>query len=128
MSKHLNRRQFITSTTAAAGVLAVGCHTQATRADDSKSPNERLNIAAIGATGRAGANVRGTASQNIVAIVDIDQNLLDKGCVAHPKARKYRDFRVMLEKEADHIDAVFFRNTRKMIVNAFQIALQHFDR
>jgi len=106
MANHLNRRQFITTTTAAAGVLAVGCHTEAAVADDSKSPNERLNIAAIGATGRAGANVRGTASQNIVAIADVDRNLLDKGCVAYPKARKYRDFRVMLEKEADHIDAV----------------------
>lgn len=106
MTKQMNRRQFLSTTTAVGGVLAVGCHVGSTIADDSKSPNERLNIAAIGATGRAGANIRGTASQNIVAIADIDQQLLDKGSAPYPAARKYRDFRVMLEKEADRIDAV----------------------
>src|SRR5210317_706528 len=105
MSFQIDRRQFISST-AAAGVLAVGCHAGSALADDARSPNERLNIAAIGATGRAGANIRGTASQNIVAVADIDEELLNKGCAAYPRAKKYRDFRVMLEKEAERIDAV----------------------
>jgi predicted dehydrogenase len=65
-----------------------------------------LNIAAIGATGRAGANIQGCASQNIVAIADIDANLLEKGAASYPQARKYRDYRIMLEKESPKIDAV----------------------
>ncbi|HIA19529.1 MAG TPA: Gfo/Idh/MocA family oxidoreductase, partial [Planctomycetaceae bacterium] len=67
---------------------------------------ERLNIAAVGTAGRAGADIRGVASQNIVAISDIDANFLGQAATRYSGARKYEDFRVMLEKEADHIDAV----------------------
>jgi predicted dehydrogenase len=75
-------------------------------AQQSNSPNERLNLAAIGATGRAGANIAECATQNIVAIADVDRQLLEKGAARYPQARKYRDYRVMLEKEAPHVDAV----------------------
>lgn len=72
----------------------------------SSSPNERLNLACIGATNRAAANIAALKSQNIIAIADIDANLLEQGCAPYPSARKYRDFRVMLEKESENIDAV----------------------
>lgn len=101
----LNRRTFLAGGTAAS-VAAAGYFVGSARADDSKSPNERLNIAAVGATGRAGADIRGVASQTIVAVADVDANLLEKGTAAYPAARRYRDFRVMLEKEAEKIDAV----------------------
>ncbi len=104
MATRINRRTFL-SQSAAVGVLAVGCHSEAVLAE-SRSPNERLNIAAIGATGRAGADIRGCASQNIVAIADIDSELLARGAKPYPNAKKYEDFRVMLEKEANGIDAV----------------------
>jgi predicted dehydrogenase len=100
-----NRREFL-QRSAAAGAVAGGFFVNPVSAAESKSPNERLNIAAVGATGRAGADISGVASQNIIAIADVDQELLDKGSVKYPEARKYRDFRVMLEKEAEKIDAV----------------------
>jgi predicted dehydrogenase len=99
----IHRRDFLARSAAAAGLA--GGHSLAF-AEEQKSPNERLNIAAVGAAGRAGADIGGVASQNIVAIADVDQNLLDKGAAPYPAARRYRDFRVMLEKEADKIDAV----------------------
>lgn len=99
----LNRRQF-TSVCAAAG--AAGYFANPGLAVESTSPNERLNIACIGATNRAGANIAALKSQNIVAIADIDSNLLEKGAAPYKGARKYEDFRVMLEKEAEKIDAV----------------------
>ncbi len=105
MARKLDRRQFLAQSTAAT-VIASGYFVNPTAAADSKSPNERLNLAGIGATSRAGANIQECASQNIVAIADIDSALLEKGCVPYPKARKYRDYRVMLEKEAPNIDAV----------------------
>ncbi|MFP6694706.1 MAG: Gfo/Idh/MocA family oxidoreductase, partial [Pirellulales bacterium] len=101
----IHRREFL-ARSAAATALAGGLSPDASSADEAKSPNERLNIAAIGATGRAGADISGVASQNIVAIADVDRNLLDSGSAKYPAARRYRDFRVMLEKEADKIDAV----------------------
>ena len=106
MSKRMNRRDFLRQTAAAGSVVATGYFVNPSPAAESKSPNERLNIAAVGTTGRASANVSALASQNIIALADVDSALLDKGAAAYPAARKYRDFRVMLEKEADKIDAV----------------------
>lgn len=98
-----SRRQFLSSISAG---VAAGVFVNPTRPLLSDSPNERLNIAAVGVTGRAGANIRGVETQNIVAISDIDANLLAQGGQRYTEARQYRDYRVMLEKEADKIDAV----------------------
>lgn len=100
---HLDRRVFL-GTAAAAG--AAGYFVNPGPAAASTSPNERLNLACVGATARAGANIAALKSENIVAIADIDSNLLDKGCLPYPNAKKYRDFRVMLEKESENIDGV----------------------
>ncbi len=102
-SRQLNRRRFVQT---AAFASVAGYFVNPTQAQPSTSPNERLNIAAVGATGRAGADIAGVSSQNIVAIADVDSNLLEKGAAKYPQANKYADFRVMLEKEAENIDAV----------------------
>ena len=99
----VSRRRFLT--TSAAAVTAAGVHSELS-ARIADAPSERINIAAVGAAGRNAANIRGTSTQNIVAMADIDADNLGKGSVAHPNVRKYRDFRMMLEKEADRIDAV----------------------
>ena len=101
-----NRREFLKRSSAAAGSLAMGYFASPTSAAESNSPNERLNIAAIGTANRAAANISPLANQNIVALADIDANFLDQAGARFPNARKYQDFRVMLEKEADAIDAV----------------------
>lgn len=103
MPRQVNRRRFVQT---AALVSTAGYFVNPTLAQSSDSPNERLNIAAVGATGRAGADIAGVASQNIIAIADVDSDLLEKGAAKYPQANKYADFRVMLEKEADNIDAV----------------------
>ena len=38
-----------------------------------KSPNEKLNIASIGAGGKAASDIDGCASENIVALCDVDE-------------------------------------------------------
>ena len=106
MSRHVDRRQFLAQTAATAAVIGSGYFINPSPAQESTSPNERLNIAAVGSTGRAGADIQGCASQNIVAIADMDSDLLEKGAAPYPMARKYRDYRIMLEKEAPNIDAV----------------------
>ena len=99
----LNRRKFV-GVSAAAG--AAGYFVNPAAAIESTSPNERLNLACVGSTNRAGANIAALKSQNIVAIADIDSKLLQQGAAPYSGARKYADFRVMLEKEAEKIDAV----------------------
>ena len=71
-----------------------------------KSPNEKLNIASIGAGGRATVDIPGCASENIVALADPDDKNAAPTYKIYDKAARYRDFRRMLDKEGDHIDAV----------------------
>jgi predicted dehydrogenase len=68
-------------------------------------PSETLNIAGIGVGGMGGADVRCFESQNIVALCDVDWKHAAETFKRYPDARRYRDFRIMLEKEKN-IDAV----------------------
>jgi len=71
-----------------------------------KSPNEKLNIASIGAGGKAASDIRACAqTENIVALCDVDDKRAEGIYKQFDKAPKYRDFRIMLEKQSD-IDAV----------------------
>src|SRR5579859_1197192 len=63
-----------------------------------KSPNEKLNIASIGAGGKAASDIRGCAqTENIVALCDVDQRRAEPIFTQFDKAQKYKDFRVMLD-------------------------------
>jgi len=68
-------------------------------------PSEKLNIAFIGAGGQGQRNTAQLGSENIAALCDVDEERAAKTFQLYPKARKYRDFRKMLEKEKN-IDAV----------------------
>src|ERR1700733_12418614 len=70
-----------------------------------KSPNEKLNIASIGAGGKAYSDIEGCSSENIVALCDVDDKSAARAYGKYDKATKYKDFRKMLDKEKD-IDAV----------------------
>jgi hypothetical protein len=70
-----------------------------------KSPNEKLNIASIGAGGRAASDISGCSSENIVALCDVDDKSASRTFGQHENAKKYKDFRKMLDTEKD-IDAV----------------------
>src|SRR3954469_19185712 len=102
----VTRRRFLSSSAAAASALTLGAYVNPVPAQQSKSPNERLRIAGVGTTNRAGADLNELSSQEIVALADVDDNNMARGSALYPHARKYRDFRVMLEKEEANIDAV----------------------
>lgn len=71
-------------------------------------PSERLNVAGIGCGGMGGGDIAKLTSlgANFVALCDVDEARAAGTFKAHPTARRYKDFRVMLEKEAKNIDAV----------------------
>jgi predicted dehydrogenase len=71
-----------------------------------KSPNEKLNIASIGAGGKASSDIDGCASENIVALCDVDEKQAAKKFKQYESVPKYKDFRKMLDKEDKNIDAV----------------------
>ena len=72
-------------------------------------PNDKLQHACIG-VGGMGWNDFNNFLQHprveIAAICDVDAGCLAKAAEKAPKARKYRDWREMLEKEGDAIDSV----------------------
>ena len=70
--------------------------------------NERINVAAIGVGGKGSSDVDNTAKCgcDFVALCDVDSRTLGKKAQKHPKAKKYADFRKMLEEMDDQIDAV----------------------
>src|ERR1051326_6181166 len=71
----------------------------------SKPPNEKLNIASIGAGGRAASDIQGCASENLVAFADPDSDSAANTFNHYEKDAKYADFRKMLDKERKSIDA-----------------------
>jgi len=63
------------------------------------SPNSKLNIAMIGTWGRADAHFGSVASENIVALCDIDEKHLAHGAEKFPNAKTYVDWRKCLEQK-----------------------------
>src|SRR5579872_1077461 len=78
------------------------------RGAESISPNEKLNVAGIGFGSRGGADVDDVAAlgHNMVAMCDVDENYAAKEFAKYPKAKRYKDYRVMLDKMGREIDAV----------------------
>jgi hypothetical protein len=68
-------------------------------------PSEKLNIAGVGIGGRGAGDLHEVGSENIVALCDVDDKYAAKVYKSYPNAKKYHDFRKMLDKEKN-IDAV----------------------
>jgi len=62
------------------------------------SPNNRLNIAVIGVGGRGQDSWTQVPKESIVAMCDVDDRRSAKGFEACPKAKRYKDFRVMFDE------------------------------
>ncbi|MDF7808910.1 Gfo/Idh/MocA family oxidoreductase [Pontiellaceae bacterium B12219] len=69
-------------------------------------PSERLNIGFIGAGGRARANIKGCMQHNVHALCDVDSVRAAEAFKHFSSAKHYDDWRVMLDKDAKHLDAV----------------------
>ena len=71
-----------------------------------KAPSDKLNIAGIGVGGKGHPNLMAMNTENIVALCDVDWNY-SKSCFSDfPGAKKYWDWRVMLDEMGKSIDAV----------------------
>ena len=68
-------------------------------------PSEKLHIAGVGIGGQGGWDLNEVESENIVALCDVDWGYAAHTFDKYPKAKRYKDFRVMFEKEKG-IDAV----------------------
>ena len=104
-----SRRYFFYGTLLAGAIPRGGFgSTPSLKAAGYKSPNEKLNLAAIGAGGQPAADLRQAHAgvENVVALADVDWLRGNESFERFPKAAKYKDFRQMLDKEGKDIDAV----------------------
>ena len=101
----VSRRDFLRTSGVGLAALSSGVWSELA-AQDSNSPNGKLNIACIGTANRAAADIDGLKSENIVALCDIDQNYLQRAAGKFPGARTYADYRELIDQEGDRIDAV----------------------
>ncbi|MSR59228.1 MAG: Gfo/Idh/MocA family oxidoreductase [Planctomycetaceae bacterium] len=103
-----SRRDFL-ATAAAAGIYSFTIVPRHVLGGPGQTPpSDRLNVAGIGAGGMGGGDIATVAKlgANIVALCDVDDVRAAGSFGAFPKAKRYKDFRVMLDKEAKNIDAV----------------------
>lgn len=104
----MKRRSFIRRAAAtAAGFFIVPRHVLG--GPGFVAPSDRLHIAAIGAGGKGMTNVTNAwngGTDTIVALVDVDERMAVEARTKWPDAHFYRDYREMLDRERDRIDAV----------------------
>ncbi len=97
----MKRREFIRrSALGVAGVWLAGCHTSRRRV----SANAKLNLGIIGVAHQGQYDLSNVASENIVALCDVDDSFLAAAKQKFPAAKTYHDFRRLLDQK--DIDAV----------------------
>src|SRR5436190_7806282 len=106
----LTRRRFLYYSVVGAGVMMISSKVIARPHPRRISPNEKLNIAVIGAGGRGATDIAEVSSENIVALCDVNEDHLDAAVKKHPQARRYFDFRKLYDQSND-IDAVIVSTT-----------------
>lgn len=99
----LNRREMIAAGTAAwAAATIVPRHVLG---QGQTPPSEKLNVAAVGVGGMGTGDIANAASENVIALCDVDQNALARNAQRFPSAKLYADFRKLLDEEKS-LDAV----------------------
>ena len=105
MAERLRRREFVKNfVLGGAGLFVL----KNSKAAWSYQANEKLNIAFVGAGGRGAALIDEFANlgENIVALCDVDWNMAAGSFQKFPNAKRYFDFRKMLDDMHNQIDAV----------------------
>ena len=103
----ITRRTFVASTVASAGALATT--SLLPRSVKAASANGKLRTAHIGVGGMGGSDLRSVSSHGMVevaALCDVDSGRLAKAGESHKAAKRFADYREMIDSLGDTIDAV----------------------
>ena len=116
----MNRRGFLKTAALGTGLFSVVPSYVLGRNGDTP-PSGKLSIAGVGVGSMGKGNLHALCkplserkegswpdsnSQNIVALCDVDWDYAGKTFDEYPEAKRYKDYRVMLEEMGDKIDAV----------------------
>jgi predicted dehydrogenase len=97
------RRRFLSVSAAAAATFVIA--PRHALGQGQTPPSDKLNIAGVGIGGQGASDLSEMSGENIVALCDVDSDYAAHTFKKYPKAKRYQDFREMLEKEKG-IDAV----------------------
>ncbi|WP_088340068.1 Gfo/Idh/MocA family protein [Robiginitalea sediminis] len=103
----MNKRDFIKKSSL--GALGVALAPSFLQNLKNLGPADRLRTAHIGLGYQGLEDLRDIASHpqvDVVALCDVDQVGIDKALAAHPGAKTFKDYRIMLREMKDEIDAV----------------------
>jgi len=103
MHRALTRRSFLQNAAWTGSGLII---LSSSRLVHGTQANSKLNIAGIGVAGRGGEDINGVASENLIALCDVDDAHAAKTFEKFPAAKRYKDFRKMLDEIHKQIDAV----------------------
>ena len=101
--KEFTRRKFVKNTGIATGaVLGFPAIVSG------QNLNSKIRVACIGVGGKGSSDTDNAAREGgeIVALCDIDRNMIKRKAGKFPKAKQYQDFRKLLEEMENQIDAV----------------------
>lgn len=104
MTRSRNRREFLRQSACLGAAIAGGGFFTSRALSESKSPNEKLNIAFVGVANQARFSIDSLRGEHIAALCDVDENYLHQAAAEFPQAAKFHDFRKLLD--APGIDAV----------------------
>ncbi len=108
MGRSVSRRSFLHAAAAAwAGIQIVP--RRVLGAPGAPSPAGTIRLAAVGIGGVGHSQIRHCveAGFSVAALCDVDTEYAGKTHAQYPDARRYRDFREMLDAEGGRIDAVY---------------------
>jgi predicted dehydrogenase len=127
MKHDMTRREFVKQATLAGGLAALGGVWTEGEARASRSPNEMLRTAHIGVGGMGGSDLNSVSADplvKVVALCDVDEARAAGSFVKFPDARKYADFRRMLDEMHKEIDAVVVSTPDHMHAPAAMMAIR----
>jgi len=101
LTRYIKRRDFLKGIATGAGLVILPKNVWAGQG----APSNKLNIALIGAYGRACAHYPELKNENVVALCDVDENHLALAAREFPNAKHYVDWRKCLDEKKD-LDAV----------------------
>jgi len=106
MTSRISRRRFLkASAVSSAGYFFTASALSAARAGD--GPNGKVHFAGIGVGGKGSGDIdQAGALGTVVALCDIDERHLNSKSQKFPDAKKYFNFRQMLDEMGKQIDAV----------------------
>jgi len=105
MGGEVKRRDFLKTGALGAGLFVLRSGVMGAGA----KPSDKLNIAGVGIGGRGWSDISACASENIVALCDVNSKNMARAAKRWPKAKTYEDWRKCLEQK--DIDAVVCATT-----------------